>query len=97
MPELLKHHFWDIDFSKLNYEKQRKFVIERILEFGDEGAVIWMVKNFSRSQIIGVFIKSRQLTWKSANFWALMFGINRRKVKCLSRSFRETRKLFWSY
>lgn len=97
MPESLKRYFWDIDFSKLSYEKRPRFVIERILEFGDESAVIWMVKSFSLSQIISAFTKSRQLTWKSANFWALMFGIDRGKVKCLNKSSRVTQKQFWPY
>jgi len=97
MPEFLKQYFWDIEFAKLDYKKHPKFVIERIMEFGDEKVIRWMMDTFSRAQIISALEKSRHLTPKSANFWAFIFEVNEEKIKCLSRSFRETRKQFWPY
>ncbi|MDP8248413.1 MAG: hypothetical protein P9M00_09780 [Candidatus Tritonobacter lacicola] len=97
IPELLKRYFWDIDFGKLDFSNRPGFIIERVLEYGDEKAVAWLMENFPRIQIISVVEKSRRLTKKSANFWAFMFEIEKEKVKCLSRSFQETRKQFWPY
>ena len=97
MPGYLKRYFWDVDFSNLHFKKHPEFIVERILEFGDERAVAWLLKNLSRNQIIDTLHNSNRLSGKSANFWALIFGVEREKVKCLSRSFRETRKQFWPY
>lgn len=96
-PIFLKQYFWDIDFSKLDCRSRPGFVIERILEYGDENAIAWMMKNLSRTQIISTLEKSRELTVKSANFWAVILNIKEEKVKCLNRSFRKTRKQFWPY
>ncbi|MBT9131356.1 MAG: hypothetical protein DDT31_00601 [Syntrophomonadaceae bacterium] len=96
-PKFLKQYFWDIDFDKFNYINYPRFVIERIFEYGNEKAITWMMKNFSRTQITSVLQKSRQLTQKSANFWAFILGVKKENVKCLNRSFREIRKQFWPY
>ena len=93
--QFLKPYFWDVDFPTLEYEKHPRFVIERLLEFGDGPALAWMMERFSRPQIVQALEKSRQLTQKSANFWALMFGIDQEKIKCLTKSFQETRRKFW--
>ncbi|MCK4784158.1 MAG: hypothetical protein KAV87_10435 [Desulfobacteraceae bacterium] len=96
-PPFLKQYFWDIDFDKFDYRNYPTFAIERILEYGNERAIAWMMGNFSQTQIINTLQKSRQLTQKSANFWAFMLGLKKEKVKCLNRSFQKIRKQFWPY
>ncbi len=97
LPETLKQYFWDVDFSKLNYEKRPRYVIERILEFGDENAVNWMMEKFSREQIVATLKKSRQLSRKSANFWAFFLKVDKEQVRCLQKFFQGIREKFWPY
>lgn len=68
-PPHLKKYFWDIDFDALDPGHYRHFVIERLLEFGDENACRWMRENFSREEILSVLQKSRRLSKRSSNFW----------------------------
>ena len=96
-PKFLKKYFWDVDFEKLDYKSYPRYIIERILEYGDESGINWMMKNFSRIQIIRTLQKSRQLSSKSANFWAFVLNTKKETIKCLSRSFQEIRKQFWPY
>lgn len=96
-PLFLKQYFWDIDFDKFDYISYPIFAIERILEYGNESAIAWMMKSFSRTQIIDTLKKTRQLTQKSANFWAFILGVEKDKVKCLNRSFQKIQKQFWPY
>lgn len=51
------------------------YTIARILELGDESAVKWMKENFSESEIKRVIATERRLSKKSANFWALVYGM----------------------
>lgn len=97
IPKFLKKYFWDIDFEKLDYTKYSKYVIGRILEYGDEKAISWMKNSFSRRQIVDALITSRELTKKSANFWAIVLGVKKEKVKCLNKSFLQAQKQFWPY
>jgi hypothetical protein len=95
MPEALKKYFWDVDFSRLDHRRRPGFIAERILEFGDEKAVAWLVRNISSAQIRRTLTGSRQLTRKSAAFWAWLFDIDRGEVRCLNKSFQERQKQFW--
>lgn len=97
LPEFLRKYFWDVEFEKVNCGKYPGFVIIRILEYGDKDAIRWMMKNFSRTQIVEYLTKTRELTLKSAVFWALILGVKRGGVKCLKRSYLETRRQFWPY
>jgi hypothetical protein len=42
LPKALHRYFWDVDAKRLNIRKYRQFIIERILEFGDEKAIRWV-------------------------------------------------------
>lgn len=66
--------FWDIEPEKLNLKTHRTFIIERILELGDESAVRWLFVVYSRSEIIHVLNDTRALTPKSHGFWTLVLG-----------------------
>ena len=97
LPKFLKQYFWDVDFEKLDYTKYPKYVIIRILEYGNEKAISWMKNIFSRRDIVDALISTRELTEKSANFWAVVLDVKKEKVKCLNKSFLEIRKQFWPY
>ena len=97
LPKFLKQYFWDVDFEKLDYTKYPKYVIGRILEHGDEKAISWMKNTFSRRDIVDALTINRELTEKSANFWAVVLDVKKEKVKCLNKSFLEIRKQFWPY
>lgn len=59
----LTKYFWDIDFKSLS-AKDSVFIIERILEYGDEKAIRWMMRNFDRSQIKKVLLSKRGFSKK---------------------------------
>ena len=97
LPRFLKKYFWDTDFEKIDPAKRKVYILRRILEFGNEKAVAWMWKNFSRKEIKNASCNFRGYSPKSANFWVVILDIKREKVKCLNKSFRETQKQFWAY
>jgi len=97
LPQFLKKYFWDVDFSKLNKEIYASFVIERILEEGDEKAVKWMRDNFDLNQIKNVLYNSKNLSPKSANYWQFIFDLKRDKILCLRKSFQKKQRLIWKY
>jgi len=93
LPRFLKKYFWDVDFSKLDKKTHSRFIIERILEYGDEKAIKWMEKNFKLNEIKKVVCQSRNLSLKSANFWQLIFNLNKNEILCLKKSFQKKQKI----
>lgn len=94
---ILKPIFWDIDVEKLDTKKHSRYVIERILEYGNLDQVRFMFKTYSKEKIIKVVKTSRQFSKKTANFWAFYYNIPKDEVRCLSGSFLAIRKSIWPY
>ncbi len=90
LPPSTHRFFWDVDPAQLDVEAYPKYVVERLLEYGDLPAVRWMLARFSAQEIIRVLKTSRRLSLFSANFWALYFDVDKENVLCLSTpSLRE--------
>ncbi|MEW6619528.1 MAG: hypothetical protein AB1422_09405 [bacterium] len=97
LPKYLKKYFWDISFEALNKDNYSNFIIERILEYGDEKAIFWMIKSFSIQLIKNTLLHTRRLSPKSANFWRLYFDLNKEEILCLKRSFQKQQSPIWNY
>jgi hypothetical protein len=57
-----------------------------VLALGDEAAMNWLRKTFTETEIRRVLKSERRLSEKSANFWALVYGVPSREVAALNRS-----------
>lgn len=75
IPEFLSKYFWDVEVSSLDVKAQGSFIIERILEKGDEQAVVWLRDTFPRDEITRVAGMSRRLSPKSRTYWGLVYHL----------------------
>jgi len=66
--------FWDIDPSCLDLQENKDYIIERILELGDQEALIWLFSTYAQSDIKRVLSKSRRISRKSFNYWSLVLN-----------------------
>lgn len=64
--------FWDVDTKTINPKRHARYIIERILDFGNDDEVRWMWRTYSRSLIADVVKKSRVLQPQSRNLWLLL-------------------------
>lgn len=97
MEKEFKNVFWDANIDKIDPKKHLKYVIERILEYGNQKQVVWMLNFYDRNKIIEILRSSRRLSARSANFWAYYFGVPHKEIKCLNKHFQETQKAHWPY
>ncbi|MDI6731091.1 MAG: hypothetical protein QME05_00730 [Candidatus Margulisbacteria bacterium] len=75
LPKEFKKYFWDVDFAKLSPRRYPKFVLERLLKFGDSKAVKWMFKHFSKKTLKDCVLGARGLDKRSHALWRLFFGL----------------------
>lgn len=68
LPNHIQRFFWDVDPLQLDVDLYSRYVLERLLELGDLGAVRWMLAYFPPQEIIRVLKTSRRLSPLSANF-----------------------------
>lgn len=97
MPGFLKQYFWDVDFEKLDYRKYPAHVITSIMEYGDETAIRWLMKTFNIEELKSILCATRVISPRSANFWAVILGVSKNKIKCLKKRYLEMRKQLWPY
>ncbi|PIT94984.1 hypothetical protein COT96_02225 [Candidatus Falkowbacteria bacterium CG10_big_fil_rev_8_21_14_0_10_38_22] len=69
--------FWDV--AKVDIQKNVRFIIERILNYGDEADFRWARKTYSDKKIKETLLKSRALDKKSFSFWCQYFNFDQNK------------------
>ena len=75
IPKFLSKYFWDVDVGKLDVDSQSTYIIERLLEKGDDVAVRWLRNQYDRKMIADVAQKSRRLSPKSQRYWGIVYNL----------------------
>lgn len=79
----LRSLFWDTNLEEFDPAAYPVYTIERVLEHGDEEEVAWLLRIFTKGQIQDALRTNRHLSPRSANFWALFFGLPTHEVAAL--------------
>jgi hypothetical protein len=87
LPDFLKPYFWEVDFTRLRLPQREVYVIERIMEYGEDQVIHWLKETFSTETLADVVRHSRRLSTNTANLWALVLDIPREQIRCLSTPF----------
>lgn len=82
LPAFLKPFFWEAEFARIRLPDRETYVIERLLEYGDDRAIHWLKATFSPEAIAQVVRRSRCLSRNTANLWGLMLNIPREEMAC---------------
>lgn len=94
IPAFVSQYLWDLPLNKISSDNDSKFIIERILEYGDFDALDWVNKTYQRDQIIDVLRKSRKISPKTGNFYGLYYGIDRNSLECIRKPFTQKQNRF---
>ena len=83
VPTQFRHLFWDIDVSTLDTVKHTRYIISRVLEYGNKEAAEWLKSIFTEKQIKEIIKSERRLSRKSATFWARIYHIPLNEITAL--------------
>ncbi|OGZ78202.1 MAG: hypothetical protein A2528_00065 [Candidatus Staskawiczbacteria bacterium RIFOXYD2_FULL_37_9] len=97
MDNVDKKIFWDVNLENSEIQKNASFIIGRILEYGNENDIKWMLKNFKISQIKKILSTKKNISIKSARYWSSFFDVPKNKILCLKMSYQKMRKSHWPY
>jgi len=61
--------FWDTDPARIDIKKNARYVIERIMDFGNAEEARWMWKQYPKQLLHSVVQKSRALHKSSKTLW----------------------------
>ena len=74
-PRFRQSLFWDVDPKTIDPKKHARYIIERILDFGNDREVRWMWEYYHRAAVQNVAQTSRVLLPQSRIFWQLLTQI----------------------
>lgn len=61
--------FWDVDPKTIDSKKHAVYIIERILDFGNDKEVRWMWQTYSKKKLRDVVLHSRVLQKQTRPLW----------------------------
>jgi hypothetical protein len=77
LPELLRPLFWDHDFAELDWQRDREFIIGRLLEVGPWEAICWLRREVG-DDALRAWIERHQgrpLRRDQLRFWQLILDL----------------------
>ena len=95
-PAFLKPFFWDVSFEDLDVRADYYFILERLLESGNDRALRWVLEQYEDGELLEVVKTSPRLSAKTGSFWRCYFRLTEGEVRCLRRSCRPGGDARWS-
>jgi hypothetical protein len=65
--------FWDVNPKNIDPKKHSQYIIERILDLGNDKEVKWLLGFYSKRKLKNVVAKSRCLRPRTKTLWTLFF------------------------
>lgn len=89
-----KHLFWDVDLDKLDNERDKQFIISRVLEFGDIPDFQQLFIRYTRLEITEAITHSRSISKPTASLWKNVLDITE-PILCLQDSSPNRLSKLW--
>jgi hypothetical protein len=89
LPRELWKYFWEVKSEEIDVDESPDYVISRVMDYGDTQAVRWMKLYYGQRKIENVLRMRRGISRQSAIYWATIFEMDRREVKCLQTQYRQ--------
>lgn len=94
---LRKSLFWDVDYDKLDTEKDIQFIIGRVLDYGNLKEWKFIKQLYGESRVVNIAREHIFSDPRSANFWALIFSIPTNQLKCTRNPLLKIPNAFSNY
>lgn len=74
IPSSAAKYFWGDNLHDLDLQNHKKYIIQTLLEKGDQESLRWLFSVFGR-KTIKQLLSDLKLSRKSANFWAIYLSV----------------------
>jgi hypothetical protein len=79
-------YFWDVDASKLDAQKSKRLIIERVFSLGNLEEITMLIDFYGDQQIVETLCKVNYLDPKTLNFVSKLFKTPLEKFKCYTKA-----------
>ncbi|NCO23228.1 MAG: hypothetical protein COZ30_02075 [Candidatus Nealsonbacteria bacterium CG_4_10_14_3_um_filter_36_16] len=64
--------FWDTNPNKIDTKRNAQYIIERILDFGNDKEVKWLYNFYNKSLLKKTVVESKSLRPETKSLWRLL-------------------------
>lgn len=95
MVQLPKVLFWDVDFEKLDPEKNAHFIVTRVVQRGSLDDWFAIKKYYGLDIIKDILLHTRYLDKLTLHFFSMYFNIPIEQFRCYT--FQQSNPELWNY
>ena len=95
LQEINKTYFWDIDSEKLDTEKSKRLIIERVFNLGNLREIQLIKNHYGTDVLTETLCNLNYIDPKTLNFISLLLNIPKTKFNCYTR--KQLNNQHWSY
>ncbi|NCN87281.1 MAG: hypothetical protein COZ34_02290 [Candidatus Pacebacteria bacterium CG_4_10_14_3_um_filter_34_15] len=70
LPTNVTKYFWGDDLAQLSWEKHQKYIMQTLLEKGNQESISWLFSKMNKQNILKQILELK-LSPKSKNFWKI--------------------------
>ena len=93
IPNLSKTAFWDVNFDKLDFEKNAAFVVEKVFNYGLWDDQLAIMKYYGEERIKKEVVRGAYFKKKVLNFLCVIFDLQPTDFTCYIR--RQSNPQHW--
>jgi len=94
IPEWLEPYFWDVHIEDIDLKDNCVFIIERLLNEGDQEALNWLFGIYTEGKIKEAVLVSRGLSLKTARCWQNYFDLREEEMRCFGTQSTGPERIF---
>lgn len=88
------NYFWDVDFGRLDTNKSKRLIIERIFSLGRLEEMVALLHFYGTNEVFKTLSQINYLDPKTLNFVSMVFGKPKSSFKCYTRTHSNLQ--YWS-
>lgn len=93
--ELSRSLFWDTDYDKLDWEKNARFIVERVLQMGNVEDFRQIKRYYGKKKLQELIKNIRYLDRKPMYFASVYFDIPLNDMRCFI--IKQSNTIHWDY
>ena len=94
-PVLSKQAFWDVDMEKIDYEKNARHVVEKVIERGKAEDFNNLLEFYGFNKVKELALKANWLSDISINFCCALFKVNPTDFRCYEK--KQLNRQHWDF
>ena len=83
--DLKSQYFWDVDIDKLDVDRSKRLIIERVFVLGTAKEIMLVINYYGDRVVVDVLERLNYIDPKTLNFVSKLFNVSLKSFKCYTR------------